>query len=87
MDISPNDRFIAATVHNGKRNGSRIIVWNALDGPQLLVVPIAHGRKAEGLAFSSDGQLLATGCHGGILKTWEFIHEQSQGSQREEKTH
>ncbi|OOQ87235.1 hypothetical protein PEBR_18173 [Penicillium brasilianum] len=75
MSISPNDQFIAATVYNGEHKGSRIIVWNALDGTQLLVVPTAHGRKAEALAFSPDGQLLATGCHGGILKTWELIHE------------
>lgn len=75
MDISPDDQFIAAIVYNGEHMGSRIIVWNALDGSQLLVVPTAHGRKAEALAFSPDGQLLATGCHGGILRTWEFIHE------------
>ncbi|KAJ5380112.1 Tetratricopeptide-like helical [Penicillium cataractarum] len=74
MNISPNGQFLAATVYNGKHNGSRIVIWDALDGTELDVVLTAHSRKAEALAFSPHSRFLATGCHGGILKTWYWDH-------------
>lgn len=70
MDLSPNGHIIAATVYNGKHKGSQMIILDTTDGTELQVVTNAHKREATALAFSPNSQLLATGCHGGVIRTW-----------------
>jgi WD40 repeat protein len=47
-----------------------MIILDTTDGTELQVVTNAHKREATALAFSPNSQLLATGCHGGVIRTW-----------------
>ena len=49
--------------------GDQVTVWRISDG-QLLFTLVGREPYCDGIAFSSDGQLLVTGHRTGILNFW-----------------
>ncbi|MFN0134665.1 MAG: protein kinase domain-containing protein [Phycisphaerae bacterium] len=64
IDVSPREGAIAATTY-----GRESLLWpdGRLDQPPLL---IAHPTKQSHLAFSPDGETLATACDDQIVRLW-----------------
>jgi len=92
VTFSPDGRLVAAGVFVGRttgrderggvqmetsRVGMAIRIWRVADGAELRTFD-AHQSFIHGLAFSPDGQLLASGAHDDSVKLWRV----SDGSLR-----
>jgi WD40 repeat protein len=83
LAFSPDGKFVAAGYgypgHLGPPNHDQVVkVWEAASGRE--VATLAHQNTVPALAFSRDGQLLATASHEGVVRvwsvaTWKEVHK------------
>jgi WD40 repeat protein/serine/threonine protein kinase len=71
VDYDATGTRLAAVVHD-----QTIVLWDALTGRTLAQTKTGRGQ-AHGVAFSSDGKLLATAGEGGVLTLWELPEQPS----------
>jgi Tol biopolymer transport system component len=71
MELSPDDQLIAASIYaNGQ--GCYLGIWDAIKSKEQLHYELgAYGVNATAVAFSPEGQLLATSDPIGVLSIWE----------------
>jgi WD40 repeat protein len=66
--------------------GPNAVLWDVATLPQILLrTPLDHIVCVTGLAFSPDGELLATGDQRGVLRIWDWQREEeilTEDSQR-----
>lgn len=56
--------------------GPHAVLWDVATLPQILLrTPLSHIVCVTGLAFSPDGELLATGDERGVLRIWDWLRE------------
>lgn len=65
--ISQDGRYAAFGLPSG-----RVSVWSVLDGSEILSEVANAGARITALAFSSDGQLLASGDQLGEINLWDM---------------
>jgi WD40 repeat protein len=62
--FSPDGRWLATAGHE-------LLVWDAKTFTLRHRFPLSHVRRSLGLAFSSDGRLLATSTLDGMMRVWD----------------
>ena len=57
--------------------GPNAVLWDVATLPRILLrTPLDHIVCVTGLAFSPDGELLATGDERGVLRIWDWLREE-----------
>lgn len=71
--ISPDGRFLlgAGSWSRGTRFG-RIALWDIATGDMLWKAE-ARGAEMSSVAFSADGQMIASGCQDGTISLWDTL--------------
>ncbi|MCI1278531.1 MAG: WD40 repeat domain-containing protein [Nitrospira sp.] len=90
LAVSPDDRMVAAALEakGPEWTGISIKVWNSQSG-QLMLDLEAHGEAALSVAFSPDGQRIASGGADGNAHVWNVNTKtllQTMNPASEEKT-
>jgi eukaryotic-like serine/threonine-protein kinase len=67
LAVSPDDRYFLVA-HGPQTERDRVVLHDSRTGNPL--VALQHPKTAFGIVFSPDGQLIATGCHDGIVRIW-----------------
>jgi len=69
--FSPDDKTVAAGC------GKAVLLWNTTTGRICATLP-GHGGRCDGVAFSPNGTMLATGGFNYTIKIWELSSRQER---------